>query len=922
MKPERLFHIIIGFLVYMIAVTVLFLTVQPSLSFWDCGELSAASNLLQITHPPGAPLFLLVNKFTSLFPFAANIGFRINSLTVITSAFSVLFLYLVAVKLISFYRKDYGDNLTEQIITRIAAAIGAFSLAFGDTFWFNGTESNVFGFSTFLYTLMIWLLMVWYEKADEKGSDRILLLVAFIIGLSPGVHLMSVLAALSLGMLYVLRRYVTDEAIAIKTAKIAFVHILILIVVAFVLWAKETSNTPPTPAEFKSYDTSFKLILLVVSIAFMVFMRKKDVFNKSSFYWVFIVGLAFNLLAYPTMIKYTPHLISLIFGNNLSVNVFGLLVILLGLAYGVYWSKKNKKPLGTMIFASFIMLYLGFTTYGVIIIRANQSPPMNENEPKDFPTLVQYLSREQYGDFPTFKRRYSSEPQHRQIWQNYSSDLEYLLKWQINHQYNRYLFWNYIGRASWIQDDGVDFKKFFAIPFILGMLGLFYHFKRDWKLATVFLVMFIFMGYLICFYQDQQQMQPRERDYFYAGSFFIFSIWIALGVRGLVEEIQKLMKKNVPAVSYLVVGVIFLVVPVNMLRTNYYDHDRSKNWIPWDYAYNMLQSCPPNAVLFTNGDNDTFPLWYMQDVEGVRRDVRIANLSLINTNWYPKQLKNNTPYGSQKVKMTFTDDQLDKMQPTEWKPRNIDIPVPRKVYDDFGIKDTSVINKGKISFFMDATIGSDKVRGIRNQDVLMKDIIECAKWERPICYAITCDPSVRIGLDKYLKLQGLAYILTPKANEQGTDIDEEMMTKMLFADAPKISKEYQPGFLFRSFKEGVFLDENHLRTVDYNYRAAFLSLAEHYINDLNRPDLGKKTLDRMEEVIPYKNVEMGLSLLYTTAGMYMKSGDMEKFKFFLNECETKASLTLSSEKEKSYITREAQQILNGVRYLKDSLKIK
>ncbi|MCE1165947.1 MAG: DUF2723 domain-containing protein, partial [Bacteroidetes bacterium] len=352
MKPERLFHLITGFVVYAVSVVVLFMTVQPSLSFWDCGELAAASNLLQVTHPPGAPLFLLVNKFLALFPFAQDIGFRINSLTVITSAFSVLFLYLVAVRLINNYRKNYGDNLTEQIITRIAAAIGAFSLAFGDTFWFNGTESNVFGFSTFLYTLMIWLLMVWYDKADEPGSDRILLLVAFIIGLSPGVHLMSVLAALSLGMLYVLRRYVKDEEIARKTAKIALIHMVILVAVAFVLWAKETSNTPPTPEEFKSYDTSFKVILLIVSIVFMVLMRKKDIFNKSSFYWVFIVGVALNFIAYPAIIKYTPLLISSVFGNNLTVNVVGLLLILAGLAVGVFWSKKNSKPLGTMIFGS------------------------------------------------------------------------------------------------------------------------------------------------------------------------------------------------------------------------------------------------------------------------------------------------------------------------------------------------------------------------------------------------------------------------------------------------------------------------------------------------------------------------------------------------------------------------------------------
>ncbi|MCE1165956.1 MAG: DUF2723 domain-containing protein, partial [Bacteroidetes bacterium] len=410
--------------------------------------------------------------------------------------------------------------------------------------------------------------------------------------------------------------------------------------------------------------------------------------------------------------------------------------------------------------------------------------------------------------------------------------------------------------------------------------------------------------------------------YFYAGSFFIFSIWIALGVRGLIEEIQKLMKKNSPAASYAVLGLALIFIPLNMLRTNYHEHDRSRNWIPWDYAYNTLQSCPPNAVLFTNGDNDTFPLWFLQDVEGVRRDVRIANLSLINTNWYPKQLKNNTPYGSMKVKMTYSDEALNRLQPMEWKPRTIEIPVPPKVYADFGITDTAVTNKGKISFFMDATIGSEKVKGIRNQDMLMKDIIESNKWERPICFSLTCDPSVRIGLDNYMKLQGIVYLLTPKRNESGTDVDENLTMKMLTETPPVISKDYQPGFLFRSFNQHVFLDENQLRTADYNYREAFLMLIDKLVTVDNNKEAALKMLARMEEVMPLDQVDMNVSLVYSTAGMYLKAGDMEKFKSMIDLCETKATKILSTEKEKSYMTREAQQILNGVRYYKDSLKIK
>lgn len=622
---HKLIHRFIGLFVYLVTVVVLFMTVQPSVSFWDCGELSAASYFLQVTHPPGAPLFILVNKVTSLIPFAENIGFRVNTLTVITSAFSVLFLYLVAVRLINNYKSKKEQKDSDYIITYISAAIGAFSLAFGDTFWFNATESNVFGFSTFLFTLMVWLMIVWWDKADEPGNEKYLMLVAFIIGLSPGVHLMSVLAAVPFGVLFVMKKYTTDEDIARESGKILFYNILALIAVSFFMWSTQTQNTPPTTAEFKSFDTTFKLVLLGVTLGF-VFLFRKKVIHRSSLYLPFVVGIGINFIVYPGIVKYLPHIIATITGNNLFADSVMFVIVFGSLGYAIYWSVKNKKPMANLIFSCLFFVILGITTYSMIIIRSNKMTPMNEDEPKNFERLVSYLGREQYGDFPTWKRRYSGESQHRQIWANYSSDLEYLLKWQIHHQYNRYLFWNYIGRESWIQDDGVDFKKLFAIPFILGMMGIFYFFRRDWKMASVFFIVFIFMGYFICFYQDQQQAQPRERDYFYAGSFFIFSIFIALGVRGVIDEIQDRFSSSFAKIAPMIIlPLAILLIPLNMLRTNYFEHDRSKNWIPWDYAYNVLQSCAPNAILFTCGDNDTFPLWYLQDVEGVRRDIRIAN---------------------------------------------------------------------------------------------------------------------------------------------------------------------------------------------------------------------------------------------------------------------------------------------------------
>lgn len=920
---HKLIHKIIGLFVYLASVTVLFLTVQPSVSFWDCGELSAASYFLQVTHPPGAPLFILVNKVTSLIPFAENIGFRINSLTVITSAFSVLFLYLTAVKLINNYKRKKQQTKFDYIVTYISAAIGAFSLSFSDTFWFNGTESNVFGFSTFLFTLMVWLMMTWWEKADDPGNEKYLMLIAFIIGLSPGVHLMSVLAAVPFGMLYVMRRYTLDENVARESGKILIYNILALLAVSFFMWSTQTSNTPPTTQEFKSFDTTFKIVLLAVTVVFVFFFRKK-VIHSSSLYLPFVVGVGINFIVYPGIVKYLPNIISSITGNNLFADALMFILVFGSIGYAIFWSNKNKKPVLNLVISCLFFVILGITTYSMIIIRSNKQTPMNEDEPKDFKELTSYLGREQYGDFPTWKRRYSSEPQHRLIWQNYSSDLEYLMKWQIHHQYDRYLFWNYIGRESWIQDKGVDAKKLFGIPFILGMLGIFYFFRRDWKMATVLFTVFIFMGYFICFYQDQQQMQPRERDYFYAGSFFIFSIFIALGVRGIIDEIQDRFSESsalFPSVGVLLFAFVF--VPLNMLKVNYHEHDRSKNWIPWQYAYNILQSCAPNAVLFTCGDNDTFPVWYLQDVEGVRRDVRVANLSLINTNWYPKQLKNTTPYGAQKVAISYTDDQLDKLQPKEWRPRIIDIPVPRNVYDEFGIKDTALIKQGKISFMMNATMGDERVKGVRNQDLLIKDIVEQNKWQRPIYFAATCDAGSRIGLDDYLKLEGLAYRLTPEKFDKGENVDVAFTSNALLGENVKPSKEPQRGSIITGFNDpNIFLEENQERTANYSYRIVYMSLANYYINAQKNNAMAEKTLDVMEERFPSSKIPMDFRMHYQVAEIYYNAGAIDKFRKMIAEVEREANEALSTEKPGTYEVQAAQYILQKVKELQDSIKTK
>ncbi|MCX6165041.1 MAG: hypothetical protein NTU73_09345, partial [Ignavibacteriae bacterium] len=388
--------------------------------------------------------------------------------------------------------------------------------------------------------------------------------------------------------------------------------------------------------------------------------------------------------------------------------------------------------------------------------------------------------------------------------------------------------------------------------------------------------------------------------------------------------LQENLKSSTTTIStYAVLLLAVLFVPFNMLKTNYFEHDRSKNWIPWEYAYNMLQSCAPNAVLFTCGDNDTFPLWYLQDVEGVRRDVRIANLSLINTTWHPKQLKNTTPYGAQKVAMSYTDDQLDKLQPMEWRPKVIEVPVPKNVYEEFGIKDSAITNRGKVSFLMNSTIGDAKVKGIRNQDLLIKDIIEQNKWQRPIYFAVTCDAGSKIGLDEYLQLEGLTYRLTPMKSEKGENVNVELTSKVLLGENVAPNKEFQRGFIIRGFNDPkIFLEENQERTVNYSYRISFMSLASYYLTAMNNKEMTIKTLDRMEEYFPVAKIPMDFRMHYQFAEMYFNAGDFVKFTKIITDVEKNTNDVLKTDKPGSYEVQAAQYILNKIRELRDSIKTK
>jgi len=924
---DKSLHKIFGAFVFFASFIAYFLTVQSTTSFWDCGEFIASAHLLQVPHPPGTPFFLLLGRLFSLFPIDANIGLKINMISVISSAFTILFLYLSAVLLIKNYQKKKEKSLFDSTITYISAAIGALSLGFGDTFWFNAVEAEVYALALFFATFVFWLALAWNKNADKEGHERYLLLIAYSLGISLGVHLYAVLAIIPIVMIVMFKKYLTDDQVLASTGKLFVIHSLIMLAIAIIGWLMLRDSTPPSHEEFKKIDVQFLIAFGVGSAIFMGVTWKK-IFQKGSFYYSILIGGIIMLVVYPGVIKYIPRIIYWLGNDDTNLSLALFMAIAGGLGYAIYWSHQNNKRTINLLSKALLLVLVGYSSYFVIIIRANHDTPINLNSPKTVSELVKYINREQYGVQPMFKRRWSSEGHQMHIYRNHNSDFSFWLHYQMGHMFNRYLLWNYVGRDSTVQDADWNFYKFWAIPLLIGLLGLLVHFKKDWKMASILLILYLFMGYLMAYYSNMQNPQPRERDYFAVGAFFVFSIWIALGVRGIADLLMAIKDKTASkiAVSFTLFALVVLI-PANMLGENYHKNDRSKNFIPWDYAYNMLQSVEKDAIIFTNGDNDTFPLWYLQDVEGVRRDVRIANLSLINTSWYSKQLKNTRPYGAKKVKMSYTDRQLDQLTPRLWKPRIESIQLTPEAIKKFGITDTAIINKGKVEWLMENTQQQGKYKIVVPQDILVKDIIQSNKFERPVYFAVTCSDNSMIGLDDFLEMEGLALKVTPiKKKVSGYyRLNVSVLEKQLLDNPTEFSKEYSPGFKFRSLNDPeVFLDANHKR-MTLNYRNAYLRLAAHYLFRKHNKQKGMNILEKMEENIPMARVDMPLFLKYYYSSLLNAAGAKEKYREITSKIESE--LIASIRKNPRNFTREGNpyqmlfDIYNNLKEYKKALDL-
>ncbi|MBI5464721.1 MAG: DUF2723 domain-containing protein [Ignavibacteriales bacterium] len=810
---------LVGLGVFLISMVTYYKTVSPTVVFWDVGEFCAAAISLQVPHPPGAPLFLLVARLVAMVPYVHDTAVRMHLISAFGSALTAMLMYFVAIRFIRMWRNE-PSTVFEKFAVYGSTAIGALSLTFNKTFWFNAVEAEVYGLSMFFTSAILWLGLRWYERADKPHSDKYIILIAYIIGLAVGVHLLAILAV-------------------------------------------------------------FPIMLM--------FYFRYNKFNLNSFIKFGIGTVIVFGIIYPGVVKELPSMLDGEFhGVHSDLIPIIPVVLLAGSLYGVYYSEKNRKRVLNVAMISFLAIVVGYSTYTMVYIRANAHPPMNENDPSNMARLVSYLNREQYGSAPLIKRRWDPEPDKQKIAQTYSSDFDYFLKYQFYHMYLRYHLWNYVGVSDDEKEAPPDFKQFYAIPLLLGLFGAYYHWRKHWTMAFIATAFFLIMGIVLVLYFNMQEPQPRERDYFYVGSYLIFSMWIGMGVLGLIELAREKLA-SAPSAEYAGYGMLalaFVFVPINMARYNYHEANRTGNYIPWDYSYNLLQSCEPDAILVTNGDNDTFPLWYLQDVEGIRRDVRVVNLSLLNTTWYIKQLKHGTPYGSKTVPITTKDSDIENIQPIQYDPGVRELPVPkdfaeRVSVEGTGVKlDTSITNSGVIRFFLPNTIEFGNIKALRVQDIMVYDFIRTSNWQRPIYFAMTVADDGKIGLREYMQLRGLAFKLVPFKNPYyWAQLDEKAMRAHLFTDVKEPSTTPSYGFLWRGLQDSTtYYDEDARRLITSNYRNMFMALGLYYANIANQPAKISEVLDRMERLVPRKVIPMDYRVKFDLASFYNSAGNKERFK--------------------------------------------
>jgi hypothetical protein len=995
MKKYRLINNTAGWVMFAVAVFTYLLTLEPTASLWDCGEFIASAFKLEVGHPPGNPVFMVMARFFTLFAGdTANVAAMVNSMSAIASAFTILFLFWTITHL---GRKILIKDESHFTIARITAVIGAgvtgaLAFTFSDSFWFSAVEGEVYATSSFFTAAVFWAILKWEDVADEEYANRWLVLIAFLMGLSIGVHLLNLLTLPAIVLVIWFRKHEFTWKGLLGSVGVS---ILLLALLMFGIMPGVVTISSKLDLFFVNslgLPPNTGMIFHFILLAVFFILAVKSTYSST----IRVRNAAFAMGA---MLLTGIWVIS----ASMLLNLF-LLAAICGLIW--YLTDKNRVILNTALTITMVIM-IGYSTNAIIVIRAYANPPINENQPDNPFSLLYFLNREQYGQRPLvrgpyynapvtdygngkpkyvledgkykistydlerefdprfitlFPRMWSDQSEHEPIYEEwgkvkgipisvtsqsgektiirkpkFSENLRFMFTYQFGYMYFRYFMWNFSGKqndtqgsggavnGNWITGitfldeprvgtsdlppgmaDDTSRNKYYLLPFLLGLAGLFYQFNRDYKNWWVILLLFVLTGIAIVFYLNQYPNQPRERDYAYTGSFYFFAVWIGVGVLALFELFSKLTGEKIAAPLAAVLSLF--AVPVIMGSENWDDHDRSGRYLARDVAFNYLNSCAPGAILFTNGDNDTFPLWYAQEVEGKRTDVRVCNLMLLNTDWYINQMKvktyeseplpvslppqkyydgiNNQVFIVEKTKdpvdistiidFVTSDNKATKIQISATEildiipSRTIRIPVDSaKVIASGAVKPEDA---GKIVPFIDITL---KGSSILKSQLLVLDIIAHNNWERPI-YFVTGYHNDAMGLEEYFQLEGLAYRLVPIRTPNKGWIDYGRIDTDILYD--NIMNKFAWG---GANDPGVNLDYNHIRTLivvrsRLNYAKLAKALAAEGKNEKALEVLDRCLVVLPVERFPYDPYYADLIEAYFLAGNADKAVEMTR----------------------------------------------
>ncbi|MCQ2958578.1 MAG: DUF2723 domain-containing protein [Bacteroidales bacterium] len=997
-KKYKILNNLLGFLSFIGASIVYILTIEPTVSLWDCGEFIATAGKLEVGHPPGAPFFLLLGRFFSLFASSPEqIAACVNTMSALASGATIMFLFWTITHLAKKFFTESELNITNIILILSAGLIGAGAYTFTDTFWFSAVEGEVYGMSSLLTAVVFWAILKWEDHFDEPGSDRWIIFIAYIMGLSIGVHLLNLLTITAIVFVYYFKKFQPTLKGIILTCLLSFLFI------AFMMWGI-IAGSVDVASSFElfcvnilgmPYQSGLILWLIVLTISFIagIIVTQKDNLNK----WikVGIVTFITILLGIPTLTD-SPII---------------WIIILAGIIWGLqYANKQNKYILNTLVNVLMVIM-IGYSSYAMIIIRSNAETPMNENAPKDAFSLLSYLNREQYGSTPIiygpyynaspvwkqdgsaevkekftytprdgkyvkvsngleyvwnpdqctlFPRMYSREAHHVRGYKDWAGikdgvntkkvrydregktydvptfgqNLRYFFSYQIGHMYMRYFMWNFCGRQNDIQGHGdiehgnwitgINFidkqlvgdqsqisekakttpsrNVYYMLPLLLGLIGLIYHLSRRKDDSFVVILLFLMTGLAIIVYLNQKPYEPRERDYAYAGSFYAYCIWIGLSVLAIFELIKNIFKNNqkIGAIAGIAVALLITIpAPVLLATENWDDHDRSGRYTAHDFAYNYLQSCDPNSMIVTAGDNDTFPLWYIQEIEGVRTDVRVLCTPLLATDWYSQQMKHRA-YESAPLPMKLTEKQVGKgirdMVPVRefgnQKGKFVSLHEAMEVVRD----DNMLINYygDKYNYFpaKNLKFSVDKEVALANNAVSQKDtnqivdeisftlkdnniyknklvIYDCLdgwQWDRPL-YFTSQSSAEDLGLESYLRYDGFAFKFVPVKNEDA---------RVPYIDTDVLYDKLMNVYKWRGMGEkGVYIDHFHERTTRViGIRQMFNSLAFELIAE-HKLDSAQQVLNKLDSLMPDWQIPYFDESIISTSYAYYMIKDFE-----------------------------------------------